>query len=257
MKRAALSRVGRLELVDLQAISDKLGRDFLPHPFVVLQPSRFGSYQEYESYLAAVPGRLEGGDLQDFAPWITSYINADIRVECVVSIVGARRGRMMAHRRGQSGFVAAQNDEEHCVDVFAVAPYELGPAVAGSLALTQPGKHSAIVIPGLVRPPAEPKADKDEAPVIMSRDITRGRVSIARSHVLRLARIQSHWQPARDWGFDRSKSTVSCVNVSDDGDYIYAPDFDYLTPMTMDNLADRIDAMIAEDVARLRQSRST
>lgn len=118
MKRTALSRVASLDLVDLQAVSDSLGRDFLPHPFVVTRPSRFGSFQEYQAYVAAIPERLAHGDLRDTSRWLTSYVQADIRVECVVSIVGSQRGRILAHRHGQLGFIAAQNSADHCVDIF-------------------------------------------------------------------------------------------------------------------------------------------
>lgn len=253
MKRAALRRVGRIDLIDLQAISDSLGRDFIPHPFVMTTPSRFDSYQEYQTYLAAIGHRLTDGDLRDAQQWVTSYVDADIRVECVVSIVGSSRGRLLAHRRGQLGFLAVQNDEHHCVDIYAVPPYELGPAIAGSLALTQPGRHSAIVIPGLTRtPPRDTEADS----AVLQRDSGPGPASVARSRVTRYTRVQSRWQPARDWGFDRGKDTVACVAISDDGDYIYAPGFERLTPMTAASLRDRIDALIADDVVSLRESRS-
>ncbi|QPI36534.1 hypothetical protein I2456_18895 [Mycobacterium kubicae] len=248
-----MSRIGQIDLVDVQAISDSLGRDFLPHPFVVSQPSRFDSYQEYEDYLAAIHGRLAGGDLVNFDQWVTSYVHADIRVECVVSIVGAPRGRLLAHRRGPLGFLAVQNSEDHVVDVYAVSPYDLGLAIAGSLALTNAGTTPRIVIPGLVRRPHGASAEEDLA--VLRRESNAGPVSIPRSHVARYARIQSRWQPARDWGFDRTKKTVAYVCIKDDGDYIYAPGFDYLTPMTLSSLHNRLDEMIAEDVTRLRDSR--
>lgn len=255
MKRTALSRVGSLDLVDLQAISDSLGRDFLPHPFVVTRPSRFGSFPEYRAYVAAVPDRLAHGDLVDMSRWLKSYVEADIRVECVVSIVGSQRGRLLAHRRGQLGFIAAQNPGDHCVDIFEVPPYELGSAVAGSLAHTQPGMHPRIVIPDLVRQPPQRGIPVEGQSTVRQRDSASGLPSISRTAVTRYTRIQSRWQPARNWGFDRRKTTVACLAVKNDGDYIYSPGFDYLTPMTVQNLRDRIDAMIAEDIANLRESR--
>jgi hypothetical protein len=255
MKQAALRRVGRIDLIDLQAISDSLGRDFLPHPFVVLQPSRFSSQQEYSSYVAAIPERLAKGDLREVKQWVTSYVEADIRVECVVSIVGSPRGRLLAHRQGQLGFVAAQDSADHVVDVYAVAPFDLGPAIAGSLALSKPGMHAKIVIPGLVREASAASGKDGLDPRILQRDGGRRPLSAPRSSVARYTRIQSRCQPARDWGFDRNKSTVACVTIKDDGDYIYAPEFEYLTPMTRQSLAGRIDDLIAEDVARLRNLR--
>ncbi|WP_065160401.1 ESX secretion-associated protein EspG [Mycobacterium asiaticum] len=254
MKRAALSRVGRIDLVDLQAISESLGRDFLPHPFVVPEPSRFDSYQEYEAYVAAVPERLAHGDLREFNQWLTSYVNSDIRVECVVSIVGAPRGRLLAHRHGQTGFLAAQNSAEQCIEVYRVSPYELGSAITGSLALTKPGTHSRIAIPDLVR--VSPRdGGHDAVSTVLQRDSGRRNISIPRSELSRYTRVQSRCQPARDWGFDRRKNTAACVTIKNDGDYIYAPNFEYLTPMTPQLLSERIDALIAEDVASLRSLR--
>lgn len=255
MKRAALSRVGSIDLVDLQAVSDSLGRDFLPHPFVVLQPSGFPSYQDYRDFVAAVPERLARGDLRHISRWLNAYVEADVRVECVVSIVGSHRGRLLAHRRDQLGFIAAQNSENHCVEIFEVPPYELGPAIAGSLALTRPGRSPRMKIPGLVREPSYGVGRDDESSTVLQRDSGAGWRSIPRSAVTRYTRIQSHWRPARDWGFDRRKSTVACLAVEDDGDYIYSSGFDYLTPMTEQNLSDRVDELIAEDIAELRQSR--
>ncbi|KQH79201.1 hypothetical protein AO501_14105 [Mycobacterium gordonae] len=255
MKRPALSPVGSIDLVDLQAVSDSLGRDFIPHPFVVLRQSRFGSYQQYQDYVAAIPERIARGDLRSISRWVASYQEADLRVECVVSIVGSQRGRIMAHRRDQLGFIAAQNYENDCVDIFEVSPYELGAVIAGSLALTQPGTHPKVVIPGLVRQPFPAGGGSDSDSSVVQRDSRTGRVSVPRNKVTRYTRIQSRWRPARDWGFDRRKTTVATVAVSNDGDYIYSPGFDYLTPTTMQNLGSRIDAAIAEDVADLRESR--
>lgn len=254
MKQVALNHVGRLDLVDLQALSDSIGRDFMPHPFVQFRPTRFADYDEYAAYTAAAPDRLSHGDLREFNQWFSSYLNADLRVECVVSIVDAPRGRILAHRRGELGFIAAQRTTDHVIDVYTVLPYDLGPAIAGSLALTRPGRQAKIVIPEFVRHPAT-GADDDAELAIREQVVGSEAVSVPRSAVTRYTRVQSRWQQARDWGFDRDKDVVVCVAIDDDGDYIYAPGFHHLTPMTGQNLSDRIDALIAEDVARLRESR--
>lgn len=256
MKRAALDYVGRLDLVDLQALSDSVGREFLPHPFVQQRPTRFANYEEYAAHRAAAPGRLRDGDLSDFNAWFTGCLNADIRVECVVSIVGAPRGRLLAHRRGESGFLAAQRSEDHAVDIYTVSPYDLGLAIVGALALTQPGKHPKIVIPEFVRQPTPSVGEEDSGFTIRQLDLQSDAKPVPRTDVKRYTRIQSRWQPARDWGFDRTKDLAVYVAIDDDGDYLYAPKFHYLTTMTARNLADRIDSLIADDVANVREFRS-
>jgi hypothetical protein len=41
------------------------------------------------------------------------------------------------------------------------------------------------------------------------------------------------------------------VQIREDGDYVYQPDFSHAEPMTEQKLAHRIDQLIAEDVAVL------
>lgn len=253
MKQATLTRVGSISLVDLQAICHSVGRDFIPHPFVLTRPSGIEILDEYLAYTAAIPERLRDGDLHDIGQWFRSYVDADIRVECVVSIVGAPRGRILAHRQGQLGFIAAQRSEDHVVEIYAVAPYDLGPAIAGSLKLTQPGRHPKAQIPEFLRQPSAP--DSDDGFAIRHRDHRSNTVSLPRAKVLRYTRIQSRWQIARDWGFDRDKDLVVYVAIEGDGDYIYEPGFEYLTPMNQRDLSRRIDVLIAADVARLRTLR--
>lgn len=253
VKRAALTRVGRLDLIDLQALCDSYGREFLPHPFAHLRSSPFACYHEYAAHRTAVRDRLSEGDLSELNPWFSSYLDADIRVECVVSTVGAPRGRLLAHRRGQLGFIAAQRPDEHLIEVYTVLPYELGPAIAGALTLTQPGKHARIAIPHFLRRAASSPGD-DEDVRVQYRDLDSEAVSVAPAQVTRCTRVQSHWKPARDWGFDHTKNAVVWVTTKDDGDYIYTPNFEFLTPMTARGLTVRIDELIAQDIDQARQS---
>lgn len=257
MKRVALNQVGRLDLIDLQAISDSYGREFMPHPFVHLRSSPFASYQEYEVHKIAVRDRLCRGDLSDFNRWFSTYLDADIRVECVVSSVVAPRGRLLAHRRGQHGFIAAQRPDDHVVEVYAVSPYEIGPAITEALTLTTPGRHAKIAIPDFVRRTVQPSSfDVNEIVPLVHRDRHTDTVSVPRSQVTRCVRVQSHWGPAREWGFSHSKKAVVCVAVEGDGDYLYTQSFEFLTPMTAHSLTSRINDLIAEDVAQVRRSQS-
>ena len=252
-ERVALNRAGSIEVAGVAALSESYGRDFMPHPFAHTRSSEFAGLDDYTAYVTATLDRINHGDLRALKQWFVAYVNADIRVECAVENPGAPRGRLMAHRCGDAGYLAVQQPDADIVEVYTVSPYQLGAAIAGSLELTTPGKHQKIVIPEF----AGRRTSDAEAPVTRQHrvDTVNEEINVPYAEMTRYARVQSHWQPARDWGFDRGKNAVVCVRIGDDGEYIYAPGFAHLTPMTARVLARRIDELIAEDVAAVRQAR--
>ena len=98
--------------------------------------------------------------------------------------------------------------------------------------------------------PTSPPGDLDQR-----REATTD-VTIPASEVSAYSTVQSHWLPTRKWGFDGRKNSVVWIRVIDDGDYMYAPDFSHAVPMTAMALHQRVDELIAEDVAILREFRS-
>lgn len=257
VERVALKRAGSIEVAGLTALSESHGRDFMPHPFAHTRPSEFANLDEYNAHAAEVLDRINNGDLRALKHWFASYVDADIRVECAVENPGAPRGRLVAHRRDESGYLAVQQPDADVVDVYTVSPYQLGAAIAGSMQLSGPGKNAKIVIPEFARRPEGAGDDEDTADrvAIQHRVEIRETVNVPYAEMTRYARVQSHWQPARAWGFDRGKNAVVWVRIGDDGEYIYAPGFTHLTPMTARGLARRIDELIAEDVAAVRAAR--
>jgi hypothetical protein len=257
VRSVALNRVGRIALRDLNAISEFFGRDFLPYPFLYRQPATIGDHAEADS----APDRFNYGDLHIFKTWFTTYMSADIRVECKVQYLGGVETpslRIMAHRSGELGFLASQQPDD-AVEVFTLSPFDLGPAVAGSVALTRPGKHSKIVIPEYV-PTALDRAEDvvDDAVASSIRQtsvVVPFAVMVPGADVTMYATAQSHWWPARDWGLNRYKRALAWVGIKDDGEYLYTPDGSHATPVNPRTLADRIDRLIGEDVAALRESR--
>ncbi|MBN3459623.1 hypothetical protein JNN96_36945 [Mycobacterium sp. DSM 3803] len=251
-----LKRVGALAMIDLEVMCDQRGMDSIPHPFAHLHPSPFSNLDEYHSYSSTVPDRLNYGDLQELKLWFESYREADLRVECVVSIVGALRERILAHRLGDLGFVAIQRSEDRLVEVYSVSPFDLGAAIAGLVGLTKPGAHPKIVIPEFrKKQSAEHGNDDGTFTIRHEKAPSPTMLAIPREKVLRYGRVQSRWQPARQWGFDREKNIAVWLHIADDGDYLYSPNFTFLTPMKGLNLRERIDQLIAEDVAIIRQMR--
>lgn len=256
MTQAALSRVGAIDVMELTAISEAHGRDFIPYPFRQTKYDRFANNDEYAEYARSVPDRFYHGDLSVFRQWAGTYVNADIRVECQVRYLGDTPNvRLMAHRAGELGFFAAQRSDEDVIDVFTLSPYELGTAIAGGVELTQPGKHAEIVVPDYVRPtnPAPDTGDFSVREVVTGLAVTK----VPHSDVVALATIQSHFRPTRTWGVDQGKNGVVWLRAKNDGDYIYAPDFSHATPLTRKILSRRTDELIAEDIAVLREFRAT
>lgn len=247
-----LKRVGRIELRNVNAISEFYGRDFIPYPFMVRDPIHSARNAEDAD---SVPDRFNHGDLRIFKQWFTTYRSADIRVECNVQYLGVDTPslRILAHRSGEFGFLATQHLSD-AVDVFALSPYELGAAVAGSVKPTKPGKHAKIVIPEYIPRKSRPVDDPGtpfSVPIVTS----NAAVKVPESDVTVYATVQSHWQPARNWGLDPTKDTVVWVRVNDDGDYIYVPDYSHAKPMTVRDLRDGIDRLIGQDVSSLKVSR--
>lgn len=253
MDPATLNQIGTIKVVGVDALSESHGREFMPHPLAHTRSSPFANLDEYAVYAAEVVDRVVHGDLGGFRQWFSSYVKADLRVECTVDTAGGRRGRIVAHRSDQSGFLAAQQADDDLVDVYTLSPYEIGAAITACSPLTAPGKRSKLTIPDFGHGPGG-GTETDAVAVRAQIDPLDGLV-VPRSEVTVFARVQSRWQPARDYGFDPSKKAVVWVQISDDGDYIYVPGFTHLTPMSARTLADRIDELIAEDVAAIRQSR--
>lgn len=255
MNGTLISQVGTLDLVDLNAISQYFGRDFMPYPFMFTQGPRFATRDDAVAYADAVLERFNYGDLQVFVECAAAYDAADIRVECRVQYIPADTPsqRVIAYRTGHLGFFAAQRPDEDVVDIYTVSPYDLGAAIAEAVSLTQPGVHPAIVIPEYV---PRGKAEFDEDPFdVRHRSASASEITVPASEVTAYSTIQSHWRPTRKWGLDRGKRALVWVRVGDDGDYIYAADQTHARPMTRAFLHEQVDRLIADDVAVLREFR--
>lgn len=242
-------------LRDLKIISEYYGRSFMPYPFMQTKPDDFADLDAYEAYATSVPDRYNHGDLHESRKWFTTYLNADLRVECSVQYLDdadAAGLRMVAHRLDDVGYLAIQQPDDS-VEVFTLSPYDLGAAVAGSVGLTTPGKHPAIVVPEYA---ARSIRSDDVAAVTRQRSAELA-TTVRRTDVTVFARVQSHWKPVRDWGFDRTKSAVVWVRLDNDGEYMYTRDLSCARPVSARQLSERIDLLIAKDIQALRELRGT
>lgn len=248
-----LKRLGRIDIQDLTIINEYLGREFLPFPLIPTLPNRFTYFDEYAAHARSVPDRFNHGDLVVFKKWFTSLAEADLRVECRVQYYAADipAQRMLAHRTGQLGFLALQGADD-VVDVFTLSPYDLGPAIAGSVDMTRPGARPAVVISEYVPQTVLDVADESGADQPWA---AASPVTVSSAEVRAYATVQSHRLPARDWGVDQERNAVVFVGLVDDGDYAYVPGYSCAKPVSRQDLRQRIDQLIADDVAVLRQSR--
>jgi hypothetical protein len=257
MSSADLRAVGSISLLDLDIISRFYGRDFLPFPFMFTQPSRFSRRDEYAEYARSVPDRFNNGDLAVFQQCAGAYAAGDIRVECHVQYIPADTPsvRVVAVRFDQMGFLAKQRPDDDVIDIYELSPYLLGPAVAEAAGLDKPGRRSGIVIPEYVRASNNVGASEDLT-IQHTIEGTPNSVNVPRAEMTAFGRVQTHWRPTRRWGIDPGKKFAVWVQIKDDGEYLYKPDFSEATPMTRPVLAERIDRLISEDVKALREFRS-
>jgi hypothetical protein len=255
MSGVLTGQVGTLDLLDLNAISEFYGSDFLPYPFMFTQGPRFATRDEAATYAGAVPDRLLHGDLNCFLECVAAYDAADIRVECRVQHIPADTPslRLIAYRAGHLGFFASQRADVDLIDVYTLSPYDLSLAIADAVSLTQPGMHNAIVIPEYV-PRGKAEYDRGDF-VVHHRLASHAGVTVPASEITVYATVQSHWRPTRKWGLDRGKRALVWVRVNDDGEYMYVADQSCATPMTGSLLREEIDRLIADDVAVLREFR--
>jgi hypothetical protein len=260
MISADLRKVGSISLLDLDIISRFYGRDFLPYPFVMVQPSKFSSYDDHLEYARSVPDRYNNGDLRMFRECARLYANADIRVECHVQYIPADTPsvRLVAYRHEQTGFLAKQQPDDDIIDIYELSPYLLGPAVADAVELKKPGRRSAIIIPEYVRAAGNTGVDAEAAEDVAIRHTVEAApdtTKLPSTEVTAYSTVQTHWRPTRSWGFDPRKNAAVWVRIKDDGDYLYQPDFSAATPVTTTVLAKRIDQLISEDVKAIRRFR--
>jgi hypothetical protein len=247
--------VGSLDLLDLDLIGKYLGKRYLPYPFMFTRPSRFATFDEASTYAATVPDRFRYGDLFALFGPLNAYDNADIRVECHVQYIPSDTAsvRLIAYRADERGFVASQRPDADVVDVYGVSPYELGSSICDFVTLDRPGESASIVVPEYV-PPGGNEFDQGDYTV---RDVVESRrhVVVPQTAVSAYSTVQSRWSPTLKWGPDRSKESLLWIRVRDDGDYIYESGRERARPMTDSMLRQRIDQLIAEDVAILREIR--
>jgi hypothetical protein len=259
----SLKHVGRVELNDLIGMCSGDG-DGVPYPF--WRTNREPYWGEVEQTLLPFADRFDG-ELSPLREWAETYRHADIWIECRVAAFTPEISniRLLAHRAGAAGFIAAQRPGVDVVDVYGLSPLDLGAAVAGLAELSQPGTHPAIRVPGFLdnfigtaqesRLVTEFDEDDDGFSVHTKAELRTGAAFLDYDDVTLLGTVQSRCQPSAVHAVDWARGVVAWLRVRQDGDYVYTPDFSQAVPVTAQTLRMRIDELIAADVALLRQRR--
>ena len=245
-----VTRIGSMTPLDLSMLAEFVGMEDLPFPFWGPYGQTFRSVDEYRAHRDSVINSYRSSpESKCVNRWFTSYRHADIWVECKPLSLP-----MIAHRQGQTGYLAVQRVDDLVIDVFAISPYHLGSAIAATARLTKPGRKDRIVLPGMPIPSLveTPMVDSDNFAI--SHRVTSPLASVlTESHWV--STVQSRHQPTRERGFDLLRPWLKWVSVEDDGDYIAEPEGKFFTPMSRQTLARRIDALIAADVKAVRAAR--
>ena len=251
----ARREIGALDLLDLQLINERYGRDLQPYPFMLTRPTRFEFVDEVTRYATQLPDRLRSGDLSMFARCLEAWVHADVTVTGHVQYIPADTPsvRVLAFRTGQSGYLVEQQANADLVDIYAVSPFELGAAVTKAMCLDKPGRHPRITIPEYM-PTRSASMDTDDVVVRHDVSATSG-VAVSASQMSAYAKVQSNWRPTGDWGIDPRTESLTWMRMKGDGDYLGTPDDSAGIPLTAALLCERIDELIAADLERLREAR--
>lgn len=263
MVSVPLRHVGGLDVYDIVGICEPNGFGGLPFPF--WQHENRWPLKTLVQVSETVSS-LEDGSLRSLAPWVETYRQADIWVACRVEPCarGAVDKRLVAHRKGDTGFVASQRAGTDGVEVFELDARTLGSAIAESVGLERPGSRPSIQIPGYLDNFIDELASRDSSETDDDEFDNFGfTTQVVQSHgrgtritdydqVIAMGTFQSRCDPATSWGIDWAKTVVVWVRIKGDGDYVFSADLKTATPVTVQRLAERFDQAIAEDVAAVR-----
>lgn len=256
--------VGTVAVVDLEAACELYGRDMLPYPLGRSRP--VGSLWLLTRDVEPIEDRLHRGDLEWVRAWVEALVRADVSVECRVRYRDADIPDLRLHgkRSGEAGFLAVQRrdpDVVDAVDVYAVSPGTLAAVITESVGLVGAGGQPRITVAGDavgLPTPSESFDEYDDFGFPIADDGPRGQdvLAVDEREVVATGTVQSHHEPARDWGVDPERQLLQWVQIRDDGDYLYAPgEAGYAEPLDAAALRDCIDRLIANDLAVLRERR--
>jgi hypothetical protein len=209
-----------------------------------------------DAYRTSLIKRFTGGEFDHLRRWLDVQMReAEIRVESMFMNASEITAAFSATRWHELGFIANQ-DADDVISVRQLSAYDLGPEIGQLAKLSgKPGSQPRVSIPsvGVRRRSPQPSTTDstivdevravDQVPVIPFEQLVAG------------GEIHTDYRRPRGWRPDRAKEFIGWVNTAD-GDYVVQAPYEYATPVTRKQLIDKIDRLIADDAAQIRELRA-
>jgi EspG family len=249
-------KIGTVTVLDLHLFCQEYGRGFLPYPFRLTKPVPYEYEDELNAYRANLIKRFTEGEFDHVRRWLDVQMrDAEIRVESMFMNASEITAAFSATRWRELGFIANQ-DADDVITVRQLSAYDLGPEIGQLAALSgKPGSQPKVSIPSvrvLMRSSQPRSTDStivddvravDQVPVIPFEQLVAG------------GEIHTDYRPPKGWRPDRTKEFVGWVTTTD-GDYVVQAPYEYATPVSRKQLIDKIDRLIADDAAQIRELRA-
>lgn len=233
---------GTVAVVDLEAACALYSFDSLPFPLGRSRP--VGSVWLATRNVRPIDERLKD-ELHGVRAWVETLVRSDFCVECRVRLSAEDTPDLRMHglRSGESALVAVQGSDRgvDVVDLYAVSPEMMGPAIVESVGLVGAGAHPHIKVAtsGEPSPDASHESDLDFLASPPS-DATVLRVGVR--DVVATGMMQVRSGP--------ELSILQWVQIRDDGDYVFdSGDAENAEPVDVETLTAYLNGMIA-DVTR-------
>jgi hypothetical protein len=248
-------QLGTLTVLDLHIFCQEYGRGSLPYPFRFTKPTPYEYDHELNGYRAGLLQRFAAGEFDHLRRWLDVQLRqAEIRVEAMFMTASEVTAAVSATRWQEVGFIANQ-DAEDVISVYQLSAYDIGPEIGKLAQLSgKPGSNPRVAVPSLrIHSRAQPRAS---ASIIVDEVKATDPVTVlAFDDLVAGGEIHTDYRPPTRWGPDRTKEFVGWLTAAD-GDYVVQAPYEYATPVTRAQLIDKIDRLIAADVAELRELRA-
>lgn len=254
--------IGTLSVLELDTLSKHYGRDFLPYPFRFTRSIPYESADDVRVFRASVLDGFKSGKFDHLRRWLDVQLrDADLRIECMyVYADGKPSVDVSATRWNDIGYIARQDD--HDVIFFKQkTAYDIGPEVVKLVDMTgRPGALGTITVPsiGITAPvSSRPREDDSDVPIkanVFSTSEPAHKL-VPYTDLLAGGEIYTAWRPARQWGRDRVKGPIGWI-ATRHGDYMVEQPHEYATPVTRQQLLEKVNRSISKEIADLKSQRS-
>lgn len=247
--------LGTLTVLELHVFCQEFGRGSLPYPFRFTRPSAYEYEDELNRYRTDLIERFRAGEFDHLRRWLDVQLReAEIHVESMAMNASEVTAALSATRWQELGFIASQ-DADDIISVTQLSAYDLGPEIGRLAPLSgKPGSHPKVTVPS-VNIQSRSRRRSSTGSVVADEVEAVDSVVIPFEELVAGAEIYSDHRPPKHWQPDRTKEFIGWLNTAD-GDYVVQAPYEFATPVTRKQLIDKIDRLIAADVAEVRELRA-